>query len=160
MTSTLAATTIRWAEIADYAEIVEILRDCFPDDHWTIDDIYEFVRGKNNVIKCLCDHDDVVYAVLFYNVSPDQCRVLQIAVVPEQRRQGFAKQLLQSIYNLVQRQRFVTQVPESNVAATLLFQQMGYVFDPKRERERDPETGDDYYEFVKTKLVKRLRTED
>lgn len=160
MTATLTAAGIRWAERRDYAEIVEILCECFPNENWTIDDLYCFSGTKGNVIKGVFDMDNAVYAVLLYTISPELCRIRRIAVVPEQRRQGYAGQLLQSIYNLVQREQIVARVRESNKAAALLFRQLGYLFDPKKPRERDKTTREDYYEFKRYKTVRKLETAD
>ena len=88
-------------------------------------------------------------------IDPDYCRVRRIAVIPEQRRQGLASQLLHSIFTLIRRPLLVARVRESNVAAAMLFRQAGYLFDPRIERETDPVTGDEYYEFQKRKRLRQ-----
>lgn len=148
---------VRWYKPCDLGQLVDIHRACFPDESWKAEDFQRFIDNKsnrNNVVKAIVGERGVVYGSLLYTVEADAIRVRRLAVRPDVRRLGmgsFALQTLCGPNSPIRRKLFIARVREDNFPAIMLLKQAGFMFDPKKKRDRDAERGVDLYEFVKVK---------
>jgi predicted GNAT family acetyltransferase len=143
---------LTWLNQADLQQLRDLYRCTYASEKWTVNDFNRFQHkeGRTNVLKVLKDEDGVVYASLMYTLEPDVCRIRRVAVWPDYRRRGLARFMVNSLcgpYSPIRRKKFVTRVLETNTTAQMFLSQgMGFVFDAKKQREKN-DTGLEYYEF-------------
>jgi ribosomal-protein-alanine N-acetyltransferase len=110
---------IRRAEAGDL-EAVEAIQSASPAaSHWPAADYlqYEFTVAVS---------DGAVAGFLVWRpLAEGECEVLNLAVAPEFRRQGIARELLNAVLNLRDTEIFL-EVRESNRAARMFYKYMGF----------------------------------
>lgn len=148
---------LRWYKYPDANRLVELLRTGFPCEEWAKKDFDRFLNnksGRNNVIKVLAAGTEL-YGAILYTVEATSIRVRRVVVRPDVRRQGLAAFMLNSLCgprSPVRRRAYHARVRENDIPAIkLLKEKMGFVFDPNKAREHDPERKVDYYEFTLVK---------
>lgn len=158
---------LRWYKPEDLKQLVDLHRECFPNEDWSAKDFDRFVNNKsmrNNVVKVLVA-DKKVYGSLLYTVAKDAIMIRRVAVRADVRRQGLAAFMLNSLCgprSPLKRKLYHGRVRENNLPAIkLLKEKMGFAFDPKKSRDRDKKLKVDYYEFtlVKAAVPKVVTTE-
>lgn len=150
---------LRWYKPEDVGQLVELHRACFPGEDWSAKDFGRFVNnksGRNNVVKVLAAGPRV-YGSLLYTVEADAIRIRRVAVGCDARRQGLAAFMLNALCgprSPLKRKLYHGRVRETNLPAIkLLTEKMGFLFDPKKSRERDTDLKVDYYEFTLVKTA-------
>lgn len=145
---------VKWYGPAHVEQLRDLHRCCFAREQWTRSDFQKFVDkpGRSGVVKVLVDEKEIVYGSLLYTMDADSCRIRRVAVWPDFRRAGLASFMVNSLcgrLSPVRRKLFLARVREDNKPAQLFLRDgMGFQFDPARLRDRDEETGFDYYEFT------------
>jgi ribosomal-protein-alanine N-acetyltransferase len=118
---------IRPATVADAAAIAEIERACFTDP-WTAAGLAETLQyGTTSTFLVLEGERAAGY--LMFRVSGEEAEILNLAVMPGDRRQGIARGLLEMGLDLLAQagatESFL-EVRESNRAAIELYRRVGF----------------------------------
>jgi ribosomal-protein-alanine N-acetyltransferase len=122
--------TIRRAETHEFAEIAAIQAACLEAAHW---DVAGYLQYDVRVAVA----GQIVGFLVSRSVGPGESEILNLAVLPDFRRQGIARELIRSLTTEVPGDLFL-EVRESNRAARNLYKSMGF-----QEVNRRLE----YYEF-------------
>ncbi len=105
-------------------EVVQIAKCCFPDP-WSLN-VFQmaFAQPDTRMWAAMVAGELAGYLVL-QRLGEEQS-VDDIAVLPDYRRQGIAKQLLQMAHAAFPNSNFILEVREHNAAAIALYQKLGY----------------------------------
>lgn len=132
---------VRWYKEEDLPRLAEIHAECFPKEHWTVNDFRRFTRKveRKNTLKVLANQDDDVFGTLLYTLTDDECRIRRVAVPEEYRRNGYGTHLVHSLtgpQSPIRRRVFTARIRADNVAALLFFRdnKLGFEFDPEAPR--------------------------
>jgi [ribosomal protein S18]-alanine N-acetyltransferase len=116
---------VRPATGEDEPRLEEIERACFPSGHWSADDFRShcclIAEYEDRIIGFVVVQE--VYAGDGGAEAPE-IEVLNVAVLPEFRRLGFARALLSQV--LARRGVYFLEVRESNEAARRLYREFGF----------------------------------
>jgi ribosomal-protein-alanine N-acetyltransferase len=118
---------IRRASHADVAPLVAIERACFSDP-WSAVGIAETIQSETNFVLLAEDGAGVIGYVMG-RTSGEEGEILNLAVLPEHRRRGLARQLLLeavAVMRGAQVQEAYLEVRESNSAAIELYRSHGF----------------------------------
>ena len=110
---------IRRAEAGDLEAVAAIQSASQGAAHWPVADYlqYEFMVAVS---------DGTVAGFLVWRpLAEGECEVLNLAVAPQFRRQGIARELLNPLLNLRDTDVFL-EVRESNQAARIFYKSMGF----------------------------------
>lgn len=86
---------------------------------------------------------------MIYELQKQSLRLVNIAVIPDGRRIGYGRQMVQRLIEKLSQQRRQSircEVRESNLCAQLFFQSMGFRCERVLKRHYD-DTTEDAYEF-------------
>jgi ribosomal-protein-alanine acetyltransferase len=122
-----ASYRIRPATLADVTAISAIERACFSDP-WTPGGIAETIQYGTARAFVAVDSGRVV-GYLMARISGEEAEILNLAVLPEDRRRGFARQLLTAGLAALAESRVADvylEVRESNATALALYQGFGF----------------------------------
>lgn len=110
---------IRRAEAGDLTAVAEIQAASPAAAQWAVADYlgYEFT-----VAVC---GGAVAGFLVWRQLLPGECEVLTLAVAPELRRRGLARELLKTLLNLSDVNVFL-EVRESNSSARMFYKSMGF----------------------------------
>lgn len=109
-------------------EVAELERVCFPDP-WSRNMLKEELENDLAAFLVALDEDGAVAGYAGLQVVLDEGNILNVAVRPDCRRRGVAKQLLQVFLNFAKGNRlsFLTlEVRASNYAAIALYGSRGF----------------------------------
>lgn len=118
---------IRPASLADVAELAELERACFSDP-WTEAGIRETLQYETARAFIAGDGTRIVGYVLA-RISGKEGEILDLAVLPEMRRRGIARQLLAETWNALAAggvKEVYLEVRESNSPAIELYRGEGF----------------------------------
>lgn len=119
---------IRPATSADIAELVRIERACFSDP-WSAQGFGEVLGARGALGLLALGTDGVAVGYLLARRVLDESEILNLAVVPEARRQGVARRLLQRAIAQFRTDRIrqaYLEVRPSNQAAQQLYAEFGF----------------------------------
>jgi ribosomal-protein-alanine N-acetyltransferase len=122
-----ASYRIRPATLADVPAIAAIERACFSDP-WTPAGITETIQYGTARAFVVVDSGRVV-AYLMARISGEEAEILNLAVLPEDRRRGLARQLLTAGLAALAASRVAEvylEVRESYAGAIALYQGFGF----------------------------------
>jgi [ribosomal protein S18]-alanine N-acetyltransferase len=144
---------IRPARPADAPRLVPLERRCFTDP-WSAVAFEELLRFPLTV-ALVAERDDVVVGYLIARAIADAAEILNLAIDPDERGQGFGARLLEeglaAVAGAGARQVWL-EVRESNFAARSLYRRRGFAQVGRRAR---------YYKNpVEDALVLRLALRD
>jgi ribosomal-protein-alanine N-acetyltransferase len=118
---------IRPASAADAGALAAIERACFSDP-WTAAGIIETIQ-YGTARAFVAEFSGQVTGYLMARISGEEGEILNLAVLPEHRRQGIARALLASgllaLLDSGVREAFL-EVRESNAAAIELYREQGF----------------------------------
>ncbi len=118
---------IRRATNADVTALAEIERRCFTDP-WSQSGIRETIQYET-AIALVAEWREVVAGYLMARISGEEGEILNLAVLPEHRRQGIARELLEhglaALAGAGVREAYL-EVRESNQAAIGLYGAKGF----------------------------------
>lgn len=121
---------------------------CFSSP-WSKDAFLKELENENAVYFCIEDDDTVIGYVGMWNILGEG-NINNIAVLPEYRRKGYGKLLLESLiaYGKENNLSFLTlEVRESNQGAISLYRAMGFVEVGRRKK---------YYERTEDAILMTL----
>ena len=110
---------IRRAEASDLPAIEAIQSACPEAAHWPAADYlqYEFTLAISN--------ETVAGFLVWRDLGDGECEILNLAVAPDYRRQGVARELLKPLLDLRDARIFL-EVRESNRSARIFYKSMGF----------------------------------
>lgn len=111
---------------ADLDSLAEIEKKCIPDP-WSINSFRAEFAAKGSVFLA-ARQDGVICGFVTASTVLDEVCISNVAVLPEYRRKGIAKALLDALYERVKpNASFITlEVRESNLGAIALYSELGY----------------------------------
>jgi ribosomal-protein-alanine N-acetyltransferase len=118
---------IRWMIRRDMHEVLRIERDSF-EYHWSEEDFLCCLRQRN-CIGMVAEHENQVVGFMIYELYKSKLHVLNFAVAPWARRSGVGTQMIEKLVNKLSQQRrklISLEVRETNLAAQLFFQRLGF----------------------------------
>lgn len=110
----------------DIPSIAEIERSCFSSP-WSEDSIKSSFDNSSNHFY-IAEIDGIISGYIGLSVVLDEGYILNVAVLPDHRRKGIAKALLNEIINIYEKDlKFLTlEVRPSNTAAIGLYEGFGF----------------------------------
>lgn len=120
-------TKIRWMIRLDIPQVVAIEEASF-----------EYPWGEQDFIRCLRDRNCIgmvaeqateIVGFMIYELHRDRLHLLDIAVAPKRRREEIGTAMLRMLTSNLsrgRRDRILTEVRESNLAAQMFLQQVGF----------------------------------
>lgn len=110
----------------DVNSISEMEKICFPEDCWSLENV-----------RSSLERDDIVYNIEYRGNAPagyfigaasfDEAELYRIGVLPEYRRSGIGKKLMESFLEKTSAAEIIfLEVRESNLAAVGLYKSCGF----------------------------------
>lgn len=117
---------IRELKGTEVPAIARIEEKCFSNP-WSKDSIKSSFANKANRFY-VAETDGVIVGYMGLSISVDEGYILNVATLPEYRRQGIAKALINHIINMYsEKLKFITlEVRPSNTAALKLYEGFGF----------------------------------
>lgn len=120
---------IRAAEQLDIDAIVRVENACFSTP-WSIDAIkHEICENKLADFMIACDEENNIIGYIGIWTLLDECQINKIAVMPEKRKIGIGKTILNHVIELTRDmgvKSWYLEVRESNTAAQALYRSAGF----------------------------------
>jgi ribosomal-protein-alanine N-acetyltransferase len=127
---------LRAATVDDAAAVHALERRLFDTDAWSERSVREELTGPRRVAVVACDPDVVGYVVT--SSAGDVVDVLRIAVRPDHRRRGMARELLAAALERAPGTRVLLEVAADNAAASAFYAAEGFApIDRRRRYYRD-----------------------
>lgn len=140
----------RWLIRRDMPEVLEIEWAAF-DHFWTEEDFLSVLRQRNCigmiVSKSSCDP---IAGFMIYELHKYKLRLLNMAVHPDMRRQGYGRAMIERLVGKLhpsRRKQIVLEVREENLCAQQFFRATGLVC-TQVIRDHYADTDSDAYRFV------------
>lgn len=108
--------------------LVELEKLCF-DEPWTKGMFLGDLKNQNTVYFAATDNNNEVIAYAGMWVAVDEGQITNVAVHPDYRRMGIAKQLLKSLYEVCFKKQIcciTLEVREGNANAIALYKSDGF----------------------------------
>lgn len=122
--------------------VAHIESECFAHP-WSEQSIEEYYNNPNAAFFTATDDDGSIVGYIGSYQVVDEVYVTNVAVLPQYRRQGIGRDLVARVCDYARGNgaSFVTlEVRQSNLAAMLLYQSLGFLIDGTRPNfYRDPE---------------------
>lgn len=122
-----APCRIRPGSLADATELAELERACFSDP-WTVAGIRETIQYETSRSFVALDSDQIIGYVIA-RISGTEGEILDLAVLPAERRKGIGRRLLRAARESLQSdgvRELYLEVRESNRAAIELYRSHGF----------------------------------
>ena len=120
---------IRAAEQMDIDAIVRVENACFSTP-WSIDAIkHEICENKLADFMIACDEENNIIGYIGIWTLLDECQINKIAVIPEKRKNGIGKAILNHVLEFTRDigvKNWYLEVRESNKAAQALYRSAGF----------------------------------
>ena len=120
---------IRAAEQMDIDAIASVENACFSTP-WSIDAIkHEICENKLANFMIACDEENNIVGYIGIWTLLDECQINKIAVLPEKRKLGFGKAILNHVLEFTRDigvKNWYLEVRESNTAAQALYRSAGF----------------------------------
>ena len=120
---------IRAAEQMDIDAMVRVENACFSTP-WSIDAIkHEICENKLADFMIACDEENNIIGYIGIWTLLDECQINKIAVMPEKRKIGIGKTILNHVIELTRDmgvKSWYLEVRESNTAAQALYRSAGF----------------------------------
>ncbi len=131
------------------ASVKALLDICFGESSWSTDSLTSELEKPDSVCLVALSNGEVVGFLAFEKIL-DEGSVIEVAVRPECRRKGIARELLQNALNGANDLSTVfLEVRESNAPAIGLYKSLGFTEIGKRV---------DYYDFPKENAIIMRKT--
>jgi len=119
----------REAEIKDLDQLEALEKICFKNEPWTKQMLEDSLHDLQ-MIFIVAEDDYIVAYALMLVIPGIESQLCSIAVMPEYRRSGIAKKLLQILYDEAKSlniNEMTLEVRVSNINAQKLYENMGFV---------------------------------
>ncbi len=127
----------------DLSRLIEIERASFPTP-WSKEALKVQILSPF-AFNLLIEADGVVVGYIMCLISKDECHVLNLAIDPKFRRQGYGSKLFSSALSILREKgirEVYLEVRESNLAAIKLYLKFGFKAVGRRKRYYE-DTGED-----------------
>lgn len=121
-------TGIRWMIRRDTPEVMAIERASF-EHSWAEEDLIRCLRQRN-CIGMVLEHDESIVGFMIYELHKNTINVINFAVKPEFRRQGFGKMMIDKLISklsAIRRTSIVFEVRDTLLDAQLFLRSCGFV---------------------------------
>ncbi|UTW13389.1 GNAT family N-acetyltransferase/peptidase C39 family protein [Marinobacterium rhizophilum] len=139
--NSLNTLSTRPATRADIDTLLDIESQCFSADKLSRRSFQRLIKhGHASLLMALCDGEIAGYTLVLYRKNTHLARIYSLAVLPQMRGRGIARQLLQDAEQTAREERCIFMRLEVNIgnqSAIALYEKSGY---------RPIGTIDDYYE--------------
>ncbi len=128
--------------------VVSVERTCFSHP-WSRNAFLADISNPNAVYFCLEDNETVIGYIGMWNIGGEG-NITNIAVLPQYRRQGHARHLLETMISYAKEEKllFLTlEVRESNEGAICLYRSLGFTEVGRRKK---------YYEHTEDAILMTL----
>lgn len=133
----------------DHLNGVKALLDiCFGDSAWSADNLRSQLKKPGSLCTVAAQGEEIVGFLAFEQVL-DEGSIVEVAVHPDHRRQGIARELICSAWDDHSLKEIFLEVRESNLPAIQLYKSLG--FEPIGVRK-------DYYDSPKENAVIMRKT--
>jgi len=120
---------IRWLIRKDMDEVLRIEAESFGVNRWSEEEFLACLKQRNCIgVTIVRDYSEVL-GFMIYQLSKQKLIVLNMAVQPDSRRQGFGRMALQRLKEKLHQQRRTSvqaRVTEDNLNAHLFFSGCGF----------------------------------
>lgn len=127
---------IRWLIRADMPDVLQIENASF-DERWTDSQFRKCLRERN-VIGVVLETEFKPLGFMIYELHKTAMRVVKFAVAPNERRNGYGRQMVGRLVDKLKQQRrteIEIAIPETNLQAQLFFAACGFVAEEIRYGE-------------------------
>jgi ribosomal-protein-alanine N-acetyltransferase len=132
---------IRRATVDDVAPVTLLEEELFPGDVWSLESVTEELTGPHRHAFVAVGDDDTVVGYVVAMQFDEVVDLHRIAVVPEVRRTGVARALLDAVLGAAARsgaRRMLLEVSDGNEAALRFYAGVGFEeIDRRRAYYRD-----------------------
>ncbi len=121
---------VRTATAADVSSVTDIERGVFGGDAWSAGVVAEELTGPRRWARVVCEEDGTVVGYVVTSTSADVADLHRVAVVPELRRQGLARELVAQARAAAAAggaERMLLEVSSANDAARAFYAANGFV---------------------------------
>lgn len=118
---------IRWMICRDMPEVMQIENSSF-EFTWSEDYFIKVLRRRNR-IGMVAEYENQVVGFMIYDLNCKRIHVLNFAVLPEFRRLGVGKQMVERLISKLSAHRWnriLLEVRETNLPAQLFFRNCGF----------------------------------
>ena len=148
----MSSFSFRQAWPEDLDELVGLEERCFPEEPWSRQMFAEELRNDMALFAVAEDREagQIAGYIIAWIVPPLECQVGSIAVLPEYRRQGLARQLMEILFATCRELNVpdtYLEVRVSNAAAIGLYESLGFNTDGLRKQYY--QDGEDAYTMAR-----------
>ena len=148
----MSTISFRQAWPEDLDELVRLEERCFPEEPWSRQMFAEELRNDMALFAVAEDRETgrIAGYMIAWIVPPLECQVGSIAVLPEYRRQGLARQLMEILFETCRQLNVpdtYLEVRVSNAAAIGLYESLGFETDGLRKNYY--QDGEDAYTMAR-----------
>ena len=105
--------------------VKELLDLCFNTTAWSVDSVRSQLDKPGSVCTVVTDGGRVIAYLAFEKIL-DEGSIIEIAVAPEYRRQGIARELINASISDNSLKEIYLEVRESNLPAISLYESLGF----------------------------------
>jgi ribosomal-protein-alanine N-acetyltransferase len=120
---------VRWLIRRDMDEVLRIENESFGVNRWSEAEFLACLKQRNCIgVTIVRDYSEVL-GFMIYQLSKQKLIILNIAVQPESRRQGYGRLAIQRLKDKLHQQRRTSvqaHVTEDNLNAHLFFSECGF----------------------------------
>jgi len=158
----MSEVSFRLALPEDLGQLVELEKRCFPEEPWSLqmfqeelqNDMALFVVAEEQGTDGSGEHcpqkDRIVGYIIAWVIAPVECQVGSIAVLPEYRRHGLGRRLMEILFAACSKtgtRDTYLEVRVSNEAAIAMYKGLGFEHDGIRRRYY--QDGEDAYTMAR-----------
>ena len=123
----MKGVSIRWMIRVDLDFVLAIEKDSFSEP-WTRDEFVDALRQRG-CIGMVCEVGDEVAVYMLYELHKNRLRVINFAIAPKYRRNGYGKAMVDKLVakmNYQLRSRITLEIRETNLPAQLFWKSQGF----------------------------------
>lgn len=120
---------VRWLIRRDMDEVLRIEAESFGVNRWSEDDFLACLRQRNCIGVTIVRNYSEILGFMIYELHKHKLTILNMAVQPESRRQGFGRMAIDRLKGKLSQQRrtaVMAHVTEDNLNAHLFFSACGF----------------------------------
>ena len=141
-----------WLTFASEEDLEDILlmeKECFNESAWTREMIINDFENRSKYILCMSDQDEYIGYLCVLELD-NECEILRLGIRKNFRKQGYAKRLLEFLFEHCQntaKEKIYLEVSSENKIAIKLYESLG--FNCFNVRKNYYKQGDDAKLYVK-----------
>ena len=119
---------IAFAEKEDLEEILAMEKECFGAQAWTREMVINDFERRSSYILCRSDQDEYIGYLCILELDTE-CEILRLGVRKNFRKQGYAKSLLEFLFDHcinTKKEKIYLEVSSENAVAIKLYENLGF----------------------------------